>query len=304
LYVDGISKDSLTAYPYRFEVQTDSLEDGVHLLEARAWDEYGNCGISPILRIHVMNVPPAGPRLIWVPDSFATIQGAINASTDFDTIRVRDGTYYEVLNPFGKGIWLESERGPRFCTINGKGSWDAILIPSSRHPVTIRGFTWTGAVTVVRYDAGAQCLFTNNILLPDTDRVHDATWTLLLTGSAGGNIVNNLFVGSNTAVQISYFWGSFENNILQDATDIALWNSAVSYNPIFHGYNLFWRNHQNYNSGFSQGAGEFEADPMIDLTNGRLLPTSPCIDRGDPNIHDLDSSRSDIGPYGGLLAYY
>ena len=72
LYVDGALRDSLTSTPYRFSLHTDSLPDGVHLCEARAWDHYGNLGISPVLRVNVMNSMAQGPRLIWVPDSFAT----------------------------------------------------------------------------------------------------------------------------------------------------------------------------------------------------------------------------------------
>ena len=106
-YVDGAPRQSSFSIPYRFELTTDSLLDGVHLLEVRATDEYGNLGISPVLRINVSNSVAQGPQLIWVPDDFARIQDAINASADFDTIRVRSGTYYETLNTFGKGIWLE-----------------------------------------------------------------------------------------------------------------------------------------------------------------------------------------------------
>ena len=81
-----------------------------------------------------------------------------------------------------------------------------------------------------------------------------------------------------------------------------MWNRALSGNPVFHGYNLFWQNGHDY-AGFTQGPGEFNADPLIDLANGRLLPGSPCIDAGDPGFLDLDSSRSDIGPFGGPLGY-
>jgi len=140
LYVDGAERDSLTATPYRFSLNTDSLPDGVHLCEARAWDQYGNLGISPVLRVDVMNSVAQGPRVLWVPDSFATIQGAINAAMDYDTIRVRDGTYYETLNTFGKGIWVESEHGPLHCTIDDAGGNDVFCIEGNEIMATVRGF--------------------------------------------------------------------------------------------------------------------------------------------------------------------
>jgi parallel beta-helix repeat protein len=48
--------------------------------------------------------------------------------------------------------------------------------------------------------------------------------------------------------------------------------------------------------------GNISADPMFaDSFDLHLQKYSPCIDAGDPNIKDLDSSRSDIGAYGGPL---
>jgi hypothetical protein len=48
--------------------------------------------------------------------------------------------------------------------------------------------------------------------------------------------------------------------------------------------------------------GNISADPMfVDSLDFHLQKYSPCIDAGDPNIKDPDSSRSDIGAYGGPL---
>ena len=299
LYVDGLRAQMTNQSPYRFEVITDSLEDDDHLLEARAWDQHGNMGVSTILRVIVMNGTPEGPRLIWVPDDYERIQDAINASQDYDTIRVRNGVYYETLNLFGKGIWLESENGPTHCTISGIASWNTILISSSVSLSTIRGFKLTGSQVVVRYDDGAQAILTNNVIISDT------AWSLLYAGSSGGNIVNNLFAGTESqyaAIQLAYFWGAFENNILMDAATWALYDVAMNVNPVFHGYNCFWNNSENYGR-FTPGIGEFEADPLLDSLTYELQTGSPCIDAGDSTFFDLDETRSDIGPGGGPLGY-
>ena len=296
-YLDGFPADLAGEVPHRLELITDSLEDGVHVLEVRATDKFDNLGISPILRINVANSVAQGPQLIWVPDHFVRIQDAINAATDFDTIRVRSGTYYETLNTFGKGIWLESELGPTTCSVNGVGSFNTLFVPNGRFSLTVKGFAFSNAEVVVRLDAGATILFANNILGFDT------SYTLWLSDASGGTVTNNLFQGSQTSVQISYFWGAFLNNILQNASNIAYWNSALFENPAFHGYNAFWRNAEDYNILASPGIGEFNADPMIDLENRRLVPGSPCINSGHPDYFDLDSTRSDIGPFGGQLAY-
>ena len=79
-------------------------------------------------------------------------------------------------------------------------------------------------------------------------------------------------------------------------------------------YNIFWENNLNL-SGITYGDSDMVADPMfvngtVPTANGNL-PTgqagydfhlqasSPAIDKGDPNILDLDGTRSDIGMYGG-----
>jgi hypothetical protein len=48
------------------------------------------------------------------------------------------------------------------------------------------------------------------------------------------------------------------------------------------------------------GEGNVFADPMFnDTLDFHLQAYSPCIDAGDPDVLDVDGSRSDIGAYGG-----
>ncbi|MCX6600946.1 MAG: Ig-like domain-containing protein [bacterium] len=297
LYVDGSEDQTLTAPPYRFELVTDSLLDGVHLCEARAWDQYENLGISPVLRVNVVNSIAQGPRVLWVPDSLATIQAAINAAQDFDTIRVRDGTYYETLNTFGKGIWIESEHGPLRCEINAAGVNNCVYIPGGRELSAVRGFSMVGGVNLAYLGDGSRVNLYNNVFFADSAE------GLLITGYSSGRIVNNLFSGSDGGVQVGYHWGEFFNNILQHVRNVAFWNAALYGNPLQYGYDAFWMNGSDYNDRFEPGPGDFHADPLIDLQEGRLLPESPCIDAGNPDILDSDGSRSDIGPFGGPWAY-
>jgi hypothetical protein len=300
LYLDGREDQTLTATPYRFEVLTDSLLDGVHLCEARAWDQYENLGISPVLRVNVANSVAQGPRVLWVPDSFQTIQAAINAATDFDTIRVRDGMYYETLNLFGKGIWIESEHGAMTCTVHGLGLTNVFFVPPSQVPATIRGFTLTEAFFLIFLDDGAQVNMYNNLVV--SDYPPDSSNALVRTGSVGGRLLNNLFSGATYGLQLFNFLGNVENNIIRNAWDAGLFNATLSGNPVVHGYDLFWNNGRDY-SRFEPGIGDIHADPLLDLANGLVLPGSPAIDAGDPAVQDRDGSRSDIGPFGGPYAY-
>ena len=73
-------------------------------------------------------------------------------------------------------------------------------------------------------------------------------------------------------------------------------------------YNLYWDLSRLTGGNANAGTGNFYADPMfvndtIPTANGnnnfQFQKYSPAIDTGDPNILDKDSSRSDIGIYGG-----
>ncbi len=71
-------------------------------------------------------------------------------------------------------------------------------------------------------------------------------------------------------------------------------------------YNDLWNNGIS-NAGFTLDTTNLSVDPMVvndDTTQGELdfhlQKYSPLIDAGDPSILDKDSSRSDIGLYGGL----
>ncbi len=56
---------------------------------------------------------------IYVPDDHGTIQGAIVAALDGDTIIVRPATYEENIDFLGKAITVKSELGPELTIIDG-----------------------------------------------------------------------------------------------------------------------------------------------------------------------------------------
>ncbi len=88
-----------------------------------------------------------------VPQQYASIQSALNASTDFDTVKVSPGIYEENLSwPIGVDpLVLLSSDGPVNTTIKGKDSLNVIHIdnwPSSNGNIIssnslIKGFTIT-----------------------------------------------------------------------------------------------------------------------------------------------------------------
>ena len=102
------------------------------------------------------------------------------------------------------------------------------------------------------------------------------------------------------------FSNEITNNILMDGACGVLATRWTGYNcnPQV-SYNNLWNNTQPYmtENGASIDTslgGNIYSDPMfVGGDDYHLQYASPCIDAGDPNIKDPDSSRSDIGCYGG-----
>ena len=57
---------------------------------------------------------------IIVPDDYTTIQGAIDAAVDGDTVLVKPGTYVENISFKGKAITVTSEQGVDVTVIDGR----------------------------------------------------------------------------------------------------------------------------------------------------------------------------------------
>jgi len=97
VYVVGASSKTWSFSSDQFQYDalwvTSDGSDGNYIVEVRAWDRSGNMGLSDLITFQVWN---NRPRVIWVPDDYETIQGAVNASRNGDTVRVREGIYYEM----------------------------------------------------------------------------------------------------------------------------------------------------------------------------------------------------------------
>jgi tetratricopeptide (TPR) repeat protein len=93
---------------------------------------------------------------IFVPDTCATIQEAICAAVDGDTIVVRAGSYVENINFRGKAITVKSESGPDLTVIDGSRSGSTVTFDGGEDRSSrLEGFTITnGSGTRSLYNLG------------------------------------------------------------------------------------------------------------------------------------------------------
>ena len=142
---------------------------------------------------------------LHVPSNYSSIQAAINASSNGDTILVGPGTYNEDINFNGKAVELKSSGGPEVTTILGTGTNSVVKAISGEGTNTILdGFTVTGG--------------TGSLWLGDSTLVGGG----MRIQNQSSPTVKNCIFKNNTAMQGAGIWAysggpqildsTFENN--------------------------------------------------------------------------------------------
>ena len=186
---------------------------------------------------------------------------------------------------------------------------------------------------IYNLDYGGSFTITNNILLTTPSDIN--YYGIEITANKKVIIKNNLIYGFrygigsfamsgaadttfilNNVIAKSYIYGieignlpkhyKIKNNIFTNN-----YKGVYSYgNQGDVDYNLFFNNTYLMYQNIPAGAHDIKADPMfvndtLPIVGGtfdyRLQKYSPAIDKGIPNIFDINGSRSDIGMYGGPL---
>ncbi len=102
-------------------------------------------GFVGVLGILLGMVKIADAKDIYVPGSYPTIQAAINAATNSDTVWVADGIYTDTGNEnltwSKKKITVRSENGPNNCIIDCQNSGRGFSFSNAGDCGTISGFT-------------------------------------------------------------------------------------------------------------------------------------------------------------------
>ncbi|MDP8240538.1 MAG: Ig-like domain-containing protein [Candidatus Hatepunaea meridiana] len=301
VYLNGQELHKLTDIEEFSEVNiiwiTSDYTDGNYIIEVRAWDSSGNIGIGVGVVLTVRNNVP---RVIWVPDDYRTIQDAINASEDGDTVRVKPGTYYEMIYFWDKNVWLESEKGPETTIIDVRDhTWGLKFEGGQDTTAGVRGFTIQNSPFLAIYCATVSSpKIVNNIF-------YNSGQSALRNFINRSVIRNNIFSTSRQGAELNISFGEFDNNIVIHCERFAVWNSYFDENPIVPDFNLIWDYNERTNDPpIRFGVHNiFDIQPRFVLGSYVLSDDSPCIDSGRPDLRDLEGSRSDIGVYGGPYAY-
>ncbi|MFZ2863487.1 MAG: hypothetical protein WA440_01965, partial [Ignavibacteriaceae bacterium] len=219
-----------------------------------------------------------------------------------------------------------SENNIHIYHIEGRGI-DIGAFDFTYKPIIKSNYIETIARGIVK-SFGSNPTISNNVI-----KLKNAQTGIFLSYSDSAKVFNNLIIGDNIVEGLyntsvpnlildnNYFYGSSLDRPIYQAMQIGPGNSAKNnviensvrgvYNagiidPEFK-YNNLWNTQTKYDN-FTGDSTNISVDPMIinaDTTEGELdfhlQKFSPLIDSGDPTLIDIDSSRIDIGLYGGLL---
>ena len=89
-----------------------------------------------------ITIPAVAGKIIRVPANQPTIQAAISAANNGDTVVVSPGTYFENINFFGKAITVKSSNGSSVTIIDGQQIAPVVTFNSNETSTSVlSGFT-------------------------------------------------------------------------------------------------------------------------------------------------------------------
>jgi len=231
---------------------------------------------------------------IYVPDDYASIQGAIDASFNGDTVVVRSGSYVENINFNGKNIVVKSESGPSTTTIDGN-QIESVVTCVSGEPATaaLEGFTITnGAATSngggVRIE-NASPTITNNIIK------HNAA---LSTWGAGGglycyvstsSITNNVITDNTASYQGGGIVAAYQSNLTIDHNLFTRNRSTWGGGICCHGDDSSIANNLIVDNDADAGGGVQFSDSISVLTQNAVESNEALHQGGGLNVNDLSA---------------
>ena len=206
------------------------------------------------------------PRVLQVPEDYATLQAAVDAARAGDTVRVRSGTYRETVR-LKSGIRLLGS-GAAWTVLDGGGAPGKLVDFSGASDVVVAGFTFQNVGTGNVCDAHpvTDCAgeYYSAAVYADghTDLGEDATSGLVMHNIFRGNaigtllyfharavVTNNLFVDNTHGFVANHFqdvsllanntfWNNTQEAIVSQAAYLDILNNVVGRSEVgvFHQY--------------------------------------------------------------------
>ena len=235
------------------------------------------------------------PKSLNVPGNYDTIQAAVDAAVNGDTVFVEEGLYQEkvVLKP---GITLRGA-GADKTTIDGEWCEPAAILAADDSVIehlNITGVPDFGylvsmqdTTSTVRY-----CLFTFKEPFGTAVRMGGADQLFEFNTIGLADWGQGIYAGAGGTLAIRH-------NIIADIYTGIYCNDQQ---PEF-AYNDFWNNQDNNGNpkdyvNCLPGDTDISADPLyVGDGDYHLQIDSPCIDAGDPATPDPDDSPPDLGAF-------
>ena len=242
---------------------------------------------------------PAPAETLHDPADYNTIQSAIDAAQNGDTVLIAPGRYTGAGNRdidfLGKAITVTSASGPDNCIIDCEGigggfvfennedtnsvlSGVTIMNSSSLRPNGSAISCWGGSPRI------ENCVMRDNngcaIIFRDSGSTTEIANCLVVRNGDSGivsfespAIINSCIIAQNK------FAGIYAGGFLQITNCIIQDNEAEQ----IYEHTKIVVSYSNVQGGFD-GEGNIDADPCFAFNDDyHLLPSSPCLDSGDPN---------------------
>ncbi|MDP2301012.1 MAG: right-handed parallel beta-helix repeat-containing protein [Ignavibacteria bacterium] len=276
-----------TSSGYRTITMKDGcIIDGFHIIvsnskQGTAIHNPGNYSSPSWCEIKNNKISSAGWGITM--DTYATIK-----NNTFDNLRTGIEIYSTTSAIF------DSVYGNIFLNMDSRG----ILTSLSGRGIIFDNFIQMGAglPTAIGISSGGLSKIFNNIMIGTNKKGYGFSAG---SPSVPYEVINNVVINFDQGIRTVYPWIIKNNVSIKNTRGIY---NVFSTQPIV-SYNNSWGNIENF-TGFIADSTNLSVDPMFvneENNDFHLQMYSLLINAGDPEILDPDSSRSDIGVYGGPL---
>lgn len=247
-------------------------------------------------------------RDVWyVPDDFSTIQAAIDAASAGDTVRVRQGTYYEsVLDFKGKAITVESTNGAYYTVIDAGSSYCVVKFNTNEGlDSVLEGFTLRNGI-----DSGIWCWAASPTIRSNVIEDNSGSNGAGIYSYHGSPLICDNIIWRNTAdgyygygggISVRYGSPVIQRNVIAENVSSSS-GSGIYFN---NGTALIEDNEIRDNSADGSGGGIFcGSDSTADIINNVITGNSSNYKGGGIWCDDDSVVTASGNTISGNSAYY